>query len=264
MCALGSLLVAINILHIHRRVGDIEQQAFLVLFARAVFYAHTHMKLAMTHALSRICTLEQHQRLQRVIICIYARSLSLPGGRVDAVPIYIYWRTASTRAWQRCCHAPATTPTPHSPVSVGKGVDASSVHLAVEPLALVGIAVGALLERELPVSHRRCDPSRGMYADLSPPSSALRIDPISSTPSLLGMHIKLVTIHLVCEWSYRASKLQKVEQIQQAAARKHLQSHSGFSLQAKVVISHATFWINTTQGNTPRPQLSGARPGSTV
>ena len=32
MCALGSLLVAINILHIHRRIGDIEQQAFLVLF----------------------------------------------------------------------------------------------------------------------------------------------------------------------------------------------------------------------------------------
>ena len=29
--AMGSLLMAINILHIHRRIGDIEQQAFLVL-----------------------------------------------------------------------------------------------------------------------------------------------------------------------------------------------------------------------------------------
>ena len=31
MCAPGSLLVAINILHIHRRTGDVEQQAFLAL-----------------------------------------------------------------------------------------------------------------------------------------------------------------------------------------------------------------------------------------
>jgi hypothetical protein len=53
-----------------------------------------------------------------------------------------------------CCDAPATTPTPHSPVSVGPGVDAVSVQIAIEPLALVGIAVGELDERELPVALR--------------------------------------------------------------------------------------------------------------
>jgi hypothetical protein len=58
-----------------------------------------------------------------------------------------------------CCHAaPATTPTPHSPFSAEPGADASSVEHAIEPLALVGIAVGELFERELPVSHRRCGP----------------------------------------------------------------------------------------------------------
>ena len=33
------------------------------------------------------------------------------------------------------------TPTPHSPISVGPGVDASSVPVAIEPLALEGTAV---------------------------------------------------------------------------------------------------------------------------
>jgi hypothetical protein len=53
-----------------------------------------------------------------------------------------------------CCAAPATTPTPHSPVFVGPGVDASSVPVAIEPLALVGFAVVVLEERELPVALR--------------------------------------------------------------------------------------------------------------
>jgi hypothetical protein len=40
------------------------------------------------------------------------------------------------------CAAPATTPTPHSPVFVGKGVDASSVPIAVEVVPFIAIPAG--------------------------------------------------------------------------------------------------------------------------
>jgi hypothetical protein len=52
------------------------------------------------------------------------------------------------------CQAPVTTPTPHSPVSVGPGADSSSVLLAIEPLALVSPAVDEPDVRELPVPLR--------------------------------------------------------------------------------------------------------------
>ena len=46
----------------------------------------------------------------------------------------------------------ATTPTPHSPLSVGSGADAVSVDLSIEPLTLVGTVVSDLEEWELPVA----------------------------------------------------------------------------------------------------------------
>jgi hypothetical protein len=53
---------------------------------------------------------------------------------------------AASRSAAACvacsCAAPATTPTPHSPVFVGPGVDASSVPLAVEPVSFIATPVG--------------------------------------------------------------------------------------------------------------------------
>jgi hypothetical protein len=49
------------------------------------------------------------------------------------------------------------------------------------------------------------------------------------------------------------------EQMQQAAATKHYQSHSGFSLHANVVISHATCSIVS-----PKTSFSAPSPGRNV
>jgi hypothetical protein len=94
---------------------------------------------------------------------------------------------AASRSAAACvacsCAAPATTPTPHSPVFVGPGVDASSVHLAVDVVPFVPAPTPEIKtpppkHPQTPVSHRSA--STLSHALTQPPTHANTTCPLPS------------------------------------------------------------------------------------
>ena len=101
---------------------------------------------------------------------------------------------AASRSAAACvacsCAAPATTPTPHSPVFVGPGHDASSLLLVVEPVSFIAIPVGPgvdassspLAVDEVPF----IPPPVGPGVDAS--SSPLAVAPVPFVPAPTPQH----------------------------------------------------------------------------